>query len=57
MTQTDGTVRPGQGGSFPVELPALVRDGEMGHQQRIDTVDDYCDVVYDMGFWVNPDPD
>ena len=56
LTQTDGTVRPGQGGSFPMELPALVRDDQLHYQTKADVVDDYCSVVYDMSIWVNPEP-
>lgn len=56
LTQADGTIWPGQGGSFPVELPSLVRDDELQHQTKIATVDDYCSVVYDMGDWVMPTP-
>jgi hypothetical protein len=56
LTQTDGTIRPGQGGSFPVELPSLIRDDQLQYQTQITAIDDYCEVVYDMGDWINPDP-
>ncbi|MGA5301774.1 hypothetical protein ACPCHT_17730 [Nucisporomicrobium flavum] len=56
LTQADGTIWPGQGGSFPVELPSLVRDDELQHQKRITAADDYGSVVYDMTDWVMPAP-
>ncbi|MEV4703922.1 hypothetical protein [Actinoplanes sp. NPDC049316] len=56
LTQSDGTIWPGQGGSFPVELPSLVRDDELSHQTKVTTVDGYCSVVYDMADWVLPTP-
>ncbi|MFI7596717.1 hypothetical protein [Actinoplanes sp. NPDC049681] len=56
LTQADGTIWPGQGGSFPVELPSLVRDDELHHQTKINAIDDYCSTVYDMSDWVMPAP-
>ncbi|MEV8509485.1 hypothetical protein AB0368_32290 [Actinoplanes sp. NPDC051475] len=56
LTQADGTIWSGQGGSFPVVLPSLVRDDELQHQTKITAVDDYCSVVYDMSDWVLPTP-
>ncbi|MGK5683976.1 hypothetical protein [Actinoplanes sp. URMC 104] len=52
LTAADGTVRPGQGGTFPTVLPSLVRDGQLRCQPEVAAADDYCSTLYDLSGWV-----
>lgn len=52
----DGRAIFGIGGSLVQELAALVREGDLAVQPRIDDRDDYCDDVVDMTGWVDPPP-
>ncbi|XVU21351.1 hypothetical protein ACQPZJ_29270 [Actinoplanes sp. CA-054009] len=57
LTASDGTVRPGQGGTFPAVLPSLVRDDQLRFQPEVPAADDYCSTLYDLSGWVGDKPD
>lgn len=54
LARADGTIIAGMAGSLPQELASLVDSKTLFVQPKIETVDDYCQAVYDLRSWVDP---
>lgn len=52
MEEADGTNVSGKAGSLPSVLGSLIDNGTLFTLPVVDTADDYCRIVYDLGDWI-----
>ncbi|BAL91290.1 hypothetical protein AMIS_60700 [Actinoplanes missouriensis 431] len=56
LTDADGEICPGMGGTFPMLLASVFENGELDLEREAGEADEYCSKVYDMSGWVLPPP-
>ncbi|MEU8814919.1 hypothetical protein [Actinoplanes sp. NPDC048796] len=52
LTEADGTVSPGRGGTFPSVLPSLIEYDGLKSHRPVASRDDYCARIYDLSEWI-----